>query len=96
MPAATDNMDVAPATTTTDTTTMPATTTPADGTGTSGASAAGAMQGSGAGMYMVERGDTLWGIAQKNGVSHRDLAEWNNIDDPSDLRAGQELRLSAP
>lgn len=97
MPAATDNMDVAPATTTTDTTTMPATTTtPAAGTGTSGSSAAGAMQGSGAGMYMVERGDTLWGIAQKNGVSHRDLAEWNNIDDPSDLRAGQELRLSAP
>lgn len=92
MPAATENTEVAPATTTT-----PATTTmPEAGAGTSGASAAGAMQGSGAGMYRVERGDTLWGIAQENRVNYNDLAEWNDISDPGMLREGQELRLSAP
>ena len=62
----------------------------------SGSSAAGATEGSGGGMYVVNRGDTLWNIAEKNGISHGDLAKWNNINDPRELQVGRELRLTAP
>ena len=86
-PAATQDTQVAPATETT-----PATT----GSGSSGSSAAGATEGSGGGMYVVNRGDTLWNIAEKNGISHGDLAKWNNINDPRELQVGRELRLTAP
>jgi len=47
-------------------------------------------------MYVVNKGDTLWDIAEKNGISHGDLAKWNNVNDPKDLQVGQKLRLSAP
>lgn len=77
--------------------TVPATAgAPAQESGLSGSSAAGATEGSGGGMYVVERGDTLWGIAEKNGISHGDLAKWNNISDPRELKVGREIRLSAP
>ncbi len=66
------------------------------GTASSGSSVAGAAQGSGGGMYVVERGDTLWSIAEKNGINHGDLATWNKVSDPRELRVGQELMLSAP
>ena len=69
---------------------------PTAGTESSGASVAGAMDASGGGTYVVDKGETLWSIAQKNGIAHGDLAKWNNIDDPRDLRAGQKLMLSAP
>lgn len=46
--------------------------------------------------YVVKAGDTLASIGRANGVSHRELAKWNNISDPTRLRAGQEIRLSAP
>lgn len=64
--------------------------------GSSGSSSAGAMEGSGGNTYVVDKGDTLWGIAQKNGVSHGDLAKWNNINDPRELQVGRELKLTAP
>lgn len=78
------------------TTTPAAAPAPEPGTATSGSSVAGAAQGSGGGMYVVERGDTLWSIAEKNGISHGDLATWNKVSDPRELRVGQELTLSAP
>ena len=79
------------------TATTPAPTADTSGTSaTSGSSLAGATQGSGGGMYVVDKGDTLWGIAQKNGISHGDLAKWNNINDPRELQVGRELMLSAP
>jgi lipoprotein NlpD len=46
--------------------------------------------------YVVKRGDTLYSIAALNGVDHRELAEINNIKDPSELRVGQVLMLSRP
>jgi lipoprotein NlpD len=52
--------------------------------------------GDGAAMYMVKPGDTLFSIAKANGVSVRDLAAWNNIEDPSNISVGQPLRLTAP
>jgi lipoprotein NlpD len=44
--------------------------------------------------YIVQRGDTLYGIALKHGISQKDLAEWNNIIDPNSIRPGQRLNLS--
>ncbi|HUK05934.1 MAG TPA: peptidoglycan DD-metalloendopeptidase family protein [Burkholderiales bacterium] len=49
-----------------------------------------------AGIYTVKRGDTLYSIALEHGIDYRDLARWNGIDDPSRIRIGQGLRVSAP
>ncbi|MEP7061502.1 MAG: peptidoglycan DD-metalloendopeptidase family protein [Betaproteobacteria bacterium] len=46
--------------------------------------------------YTVKRGDTLRTIAQENGVNVRDLAAWNNLDNPNRLNVGQVLRLGSP
>jgi lipoprotein NlpD len=46
--------------------------------------------------YVVKRGDTLYSIALEHGVDYRELAQWNQLDDPAKLRTGQELRLSPP
>ncbi len=43
--------------------------------------------------YIVQRGDTLYGIALKNSLDVGQLAEINNIADPGELRVGQELYL---
>jgi len=42
-------------------------------------------------VYVVQEGDTLWGIAQRFGVSWQDLAHENDISDPGQLVAGVEL-----
>ncbi len=47
------------------------------------------------GRYEVVRGDTLYSIAFRLGVDHRDLARWNNISSPYIIYPGQTLRLSA-
>ena len=49
-----------------------------------------------AGTYIVKRGDTLYSIALENGADYRDLALWNKLEDPSKIRVGQELRVTAP
>ncbi|WP_079726211.1 peptidoglycan DD-metalloendopeptidase family protein [Pseudoxanthomonas indica] len=41
----------------------------------------------------VERGETLYGIAFRNGIDFRDLAAWNNIGSPYTIYPGQTLRL---
>lgn len=46
--------------------------------------------------YTVKAGDTLYSIALEHGVDYRELAVWNGIDNPSALRVGQQLRVSAP
>jgi lipoprotein NlpD len=52
------------------------------------------VQRSTSGTYVVRPGDTLYKIAQANGVSVADLSRLNNITDPSQLRVGQVLRLN--
>jgi len=42
-------------------------------------------------IYIVQEGDTLWDIAQRFGVPWEDLARENDITDPSQLSAGDEL-----
>ena len=46
--------------------------------------------------YRVRRGDTLYGIAWEYGVDYRDVADWNDIDPPYRIYAGQTLRLRPP
>lgn len=41
----------------------------------------------------VQRGDTLYGIASRNGIDMRDLAAWNGIPAPYTIYPGQTLRL---
>lgn len=48
------------------------------------------------GYYIVKRGDTLYSISLEHGADHRELAQWNKLDDPSKIRVGQELRVRSP
>lgn len=46
--------------------------------------------------YIVQKGDTLSGIALNHGIDVRKLAEWNQIADPNSIRPGQTIILSLP
>ncbi len=43
--------------------------------------------------YVVQAGDTLYGISFRAGVSYRDLAVWNNISEPYTVKIGQRVLL---
>jgi membrane-bound lytic murein transglycosylase D len=43
--------------------------------------------------YTVKRGDTLWGVARKNGVSVPALASANGLSTASELVAGHKLKI---
>jgi lipoprotein NlpD len=45
--------------------------------------------------HVVERGDTLYGIAFRHHLDWRDLAAWNAIAAPYTIYPGRRLRLSA-
>ncbi len=49
----------------------------------------------GAATYVIRPGDTLYSIARAHNLSWQDLASWNNITDPSQLRVGHSLRVGA-
>lgn len=44
----------------------------------------------------VQKHDTLYAIARREGFTHHQIARWNHIKSPYTLRAGQKLRLSPP
>ncbi len=46
--------------------------------------------------HRVAKGDTLYGIAFRNGLDYRDLARWNGIGPPYTIRVGEQLRLTDP
>ncbi len=46
--------------------------------------------------YIVQKGDTLYGIALNHGIDFKKLAEWNDISDPRTIRPGQRISLSIP
>ena len=45
------------------------------------------------GAYVVQRGDTVYGVAKRNGVSTRALIDWNRLRPPYLLIPGQALRM---
>jgi len=48
------------------------------------------------GTYTVQRGDTLYSIAVAFGQDYRDIARWNNLEDPTRIAVGQTLRVTPP
>jgi membrane-bound lytic murein transglycosylase D len=46
--------------------------------------------------YAVRKGDTLYSIAKKNGLSLAELRELNDLGRKATLRIGQKLRVEAP
>ncbi len=48
------------------------------------------------GYYTVRKGDTLIRIAFDRGLNYRDLAAWNNLSNPDDIKVDQVLRLTQP
>ena len=43
--------------------------------------------------YQVKAGDTLISISAKQGCRYQDIARWNNIKSPYEIRVGQRLKL---
>ncbi|MFH7325759.1 LysM peptidoglycan-binding domain-containing protein [Desulfurivibrio sp. C05AmB] len=56
---------------------------------------AAVMGGSAGGLVLhkIQPGESLWLIARRYGVNANTLAAWNDISDPSRIRAGQQLAL---
>ena len=44
-------------------------------------------------VHIVQKGDTLYGIAFSYGIDQRDLAEFNGIKDPNQIKVGQQIKL---
>ena len=57
---------------------------------------AGADNSGKPGYYSVKSGDTLSRIGMDNGQSWRDIARWNNIENPNLIETGQVLRVTPP
>lgn len=43
--------------------------------------------------YIVQAGDTLYGISFRAGLSYREVAAWNNIGEPYTVKIGQRISL---
>lgn len=48
------------------------------------------------GYFTVRPGDTLLRIALESGQNWRDIARWNNLDNPNVIEVGQVLRVTPP
>lgn len=48
------------------------------------------------GTYVVREGDTMFNIAWRYRLDHRDLSRWNGISNPNRIYPGQRLRLTPP
>lgn len=48
------------------------------------------------GYYSVKPGDTLIRVGLENGQNWRDIARWNNLDNPNAIEIGQVLRVVPP
>ena len=59
---------------------------------------AGASQSAGSAkdFYTVKKGDTLYSIARDNGIDYRELVAMNSIENPGQIRVGQQLSKTVP
>lgn len=48
------------------------------------------------GFFTVRKGDTLIRIGLETGQSWKDIARWNNLDNPNVIEEGQVLRVAPP
>jgi lipoprotein NlpD len=48
------------------------------------------------GHYVIKRGDTLYSIALEHGADYRDVARWNQLEDPTKISVGQVVRVTPP
>ncbi len=48
------------------------------------------------GYHTVKKGDTLYSIALDNGQDYKDVAGWNNLENPNLIKIGQQLRVTPP
>jgi len=48
------------------------------------------------GHYVIKQGDTLYSVALEHGANYRDVARWNNLDDPTKISVGQVIRVTPP
>jgi lipoprotein NlpD len=46
-------------------------------------------------MYTVKKGDTLYSIALDHGQDYKDIAAWNNLENPNLIKVGQQLRVAS-
>jgi len=44
-------------------------------------------------VYVIQKGDTLYSIAFDHGLDYREVAEQNNIENPSAIQIGQQIKL---
>jgi len=58
--------------------------------------AAGAAAPQSGDYYVVKQGDTLYSIALDSGADYREVAQWNNLEDPTRIQVGQQLRVTPP
>ena len=69
---------------------------PVEQRGGAARSAAPAASANSGEFYTVRKGDTLYAIASSHGQSFRDIASWNNLQDPHHIEVGQQLRVKPP
>lgn len=43
--------------------------------------------------YVVQKGDTLYSLSFEHGLDYREVAEQNNIENPSAIQIGQQIKL---
>ena len=46
--------------------------------------------------YVIQKGDSLFGIAEMFGLTFAELAAYNGITNPDDIQAGQKLKIPQP
>ena len=74
----------------------PATTSTTNASSTSSGSTGSSSKASSAdSVYVVEKGDTLYGIARKNGITVAELMSINNLNSSDVIKVGQKLKIKA-